>query len=58
MVVVNVWWSGCAPCRVEAPMLVDAADELAGDATIVGIDIRNSRDDGLAFERGLGIPYP
>jgi thiol-disulfide isomerase/thioredoxin len=58
VVVVNVWWSGCGPCRVEAPMLVDAADELAGDATIVGIDIRNSRDDGLAFERGLGISYP
>jgi thiol-disulfide isomerase/thioredoxin len=58
VVVVNVWWSGCGPCRVEAPMLVDAADELAGDATIVGIDIRNSKEDGLAFERGLGVSYP
>jgi len=58
VVVVNVWWSGCGPCKVEAPMLEDAADELAGDATIVGIDIRNSKEDGLAFERGLDISYP
>jgi thiol-disulfide isomerase/thioredoxin len=58
VLVVNVWWSGCGPCRVETPMLVDAADELAGDATIVGIDIRDSREDALAFERGLEVPYP
>ena len=59
VVVVNVWGSGCGPCRAEAPMLVDAADELAGDATIVGIDIRDSsKDNALAFERGLGVPYP
>jgi thiol-disulfide isomerase/thioredoxin len=58
VVVVNVWWSGCGPCRVEAPLLEDAADELADDATIVGIDIRNSKEDGLAFERGMGVSYP
>ncbi len=58
VVVVNVWWSGCGPCTVEAPMLEDAVDELSGDATIVGIDIRNSKEDGLAFERGLDVTYP
>jgi thiol-disulfide isomerase/thioredoxin len=58
VVVVNVWWSGCGPCQIEAPMLVAAAEELAGDASIVGIDIRNSREDGLAFERGLEVSYP
>ncbi len=59
IVVVNVWWSGCPPCRVEAPMFVDAADELPGDGTIVGIDIRDSsRDTALAFERGFDVPYP
>jgi len=59
VVVVNVWWSGCAPCRKEAPMLVDASDELAGNGTIVGIDVRDaSKDNALAFERGFGVPYP
>jgi thiol-disulfide isomerase/thioredoxin len=59
VVVVNVWWAGCPPCRKEAPLLVDASDELAGDGTIVGIDIRDSsKDTALAFERGFDVPYP
>src|SRR5262245_26133128 len=58
VVVVNVWWSGCPPCRKEAPMLADAADELPADASIVGIDVRDSsKDNPLAFERGFGVPY-
>lgn len=55
--VVNVWWSGCGPCRSEMPMLVEAADEL--DATFVGI---NTRDPGIgtaeAFEKEVGVTYP
>jgi thiol-disulfide isomerase/thioredoxin len=59
VVVVNVWWSGCPPCRVEAPMLVEASDELPGGGTIVGIDIRDSsKDNALAFERSFDVPYP
>jgi thiol-disulfide isomerase/thioredoxin len=59
VVVVNVWWAGCPPCRKEAPLLVDAADELAGDGSIVGIDIRDSsKDNALAFERSFGVTYP
>jgi thiol-disulfide isomerase/thioredoxin len=59
VVVVNVWWSGCPPCRTEIPLLVDAAAELTGEATIVGIDVRDaSKDNALAFERGFEVPYP
>jgi thiol-disulfide isomerase/thioredoxin len=59
VVVVNVWWSGCPPCRTEAPLLVDAADELPGNGTILGINIRDSsKDNALAFERGFGVTYP
>jgi thiol-disulfide isomerase/thioredoxin len=59
VVVVNVWWAGCPPCRTEAPLLVDASDELPGDGTIVGINIRDSsKDNALAFERGFGVTYP
>jgi hypothetical protein len=32
---------------------------VVGDATIVGIDIRDDgKDNPLAFERGFGVPYP
>lgn len=60
VVVVNTWWSGCPPCRTEMPMLVEAGTELDDqDVAFVGINIRDaSRDNGLAFERSLGVDYP
>lgn len=58
-VVVNVWWSQCGPCRKEMPMLQSAAAEFAGKVTFVGVNTRdNSADNGLAFERSIGVSYP
>lgn len=58
-VVVNVWWSNCGPCRIEMPMLEEAAQELKGDVTFVGINTRdNSAANGLSFERSAGVSYP
>lgn len=57
VVVVNVWWSGCGPCRREMPMLVEASKEL--DAEFVGINIRDpSAETAIAFERDRGVDYP
>lgn len=57
VVVVNVWWSGCGPCRSEMPLLSEAAEEL--DAKFVGINVRDlSTDVALTFERELSITYP
>lgn len=63
VVVVNLWWSGCVPCRVEMPMLVDAESELANDhpgkVSFVGINIRDSAaESAAAFERDMGVDYP
>lgn len=60
VVVVNVWWSGCGPCRAEMPMLVDAEAELSADETeFVGINIRDaSPENAAAFERDLDVDYP
>ncbi len=60
VVVVNVWWSNCGPCREEMPMLVEIADESDPDATeFVGINIRdNSVESAAAFERDLDVAYP
>jgi thiol-disulfide isomerase/thioredoxin len=58
-VVVNVWWSGCGPCRTEMPLLQQASTELAGKAAFLGINTRDSSpDNGLAFERSVGATYP
>jgi thiol-disulfide isomerase/thioredoxin len=59
VVVMPVWGSWCAPCREEAPMLAEAARDLADDGVVfLGID---SRDPNTAqvkrFEERFDIPY-
>lgn len=64
VVVVNMWWTGCGPCRAEMPMLVEAeselgADDAGGDVAFVGINIRDlSTETAAAFERERGVEYP
>lgn len=51
-VLVNLWASWCLPCRQEAPVLDDFYRRERGhDATVVGINVQDNRDDALAFLR-------
>lgn len=58
-VVVSVWGSWCVECVQEAPLVTEAANDLAGQAQFVGIDIR---DPGLAqgqgYVRTFDVPFP
>ena len=65
--VVNFWGSWCAPCRSEAPFLVEAVEHFAEqneqpgaelDVAFVGVNIRDTVDAALAFEDRYGIAYP
>ena len=58
VVVVNVWGSWCTECRAEAPKLVDAVSRFPSGTDVLGVDIRDSKDNALAYERGYGIDYP
>ncbi|WP_418060517.1 TlpA disulfide reductase family protein [Pimelobacter simplex] len=60
VVVINVWWSGCGPCRAEMPMLVEAEKELGKDnVSFLGINIRDlAPETAEAFERDRGVGYP
>jgi thiol-disulfide isomerase/thioredoxin len=59
VVVVNVWYASCKPCRNEAPDLQKAATELAGSGVkFLGLNIRDDPETALAFERTFAITYP
>jgi thiol-disulfide isomerase/thioredoxin len=60
VVVINVWWSNCPPCRKEAPELVEVANATTGpDVAFVGIDVRDSSiDASKGYERTFDIPFP
>ncbi|GAA2131304.1 TlpA disulfide reductase family protein [Nocardioides bigeumensis] len=58
-VVVNVWGSWCAACRIETPDLLEAEEELEGVAEFVGINSRDtSTAQALSYERRAGITFP
>ncbi len=53
---VNIWASWCGPCRLEHPIIVDLKAQKP-DLQIVGINIRDKKDNALAFLNELGNPY-
>lgn len=59
VVVLNIWYAACGPCRVEAPDLVALAGELEPQGVrFVGLNIRDDAPGALAFEQTFGVPYP
>ncbi|WP_308808256.1 TlpA family protein disulfide reductase [Isoptericola cucumis] len=59
VVVVNTWYAGCAPCRAEAPELVDLANEREADGVrVLGINTEDEAGAAEAFQRTFEVPYP
>ncbi|MFD5598999.1 TlpA family protein disulfide reductase [Leucobacter sp. NPDC058333] len=57
--VVNFWYAGCAPCRVEAPDLVEAYDEFSSQGVqFVGVNTRDQVAQAQQFSEEFGIEYP
>lgn len=57
VVVLNFWFAGCPPCRVEAPDLVAFHDDYP-DVHMLGVNPRDDDGAAQAFVRNFGIPYP
>jgi len=59
VVVVNTWYAGCAPCRAEAPDLVELATTRAADGVrVLGINTEDDAGTAQAFQRTYEVPYP
>lgn len=57
VVLLNTWYAGCAPCRAEAPTLVEVANT-RDDVQLVGINGTDDAGTAQAFERTFEVPYP
>jgi len=55
--VVNFWYAGCPPCRLEAPDLAALSVEYP-DVPFVGVNTQDAADVALVFAQKFGIPYP
>lgn len=56
--ILNFWYAACAPCRIEAPHMVELNKEFGDKAQFIGINVRDEKDAAEAFERNFGIKYP
>mgnify|MGYP001235047314 CR=1 FL=1 len=57
VVVLNFWYAGCPPCRVEAPDLEAVHLEYADRVTFLGVNIRDAAETAASFEREFGVTY-
>ncbi|WP_170285948.1 TlpA family protein disulfide reductase [Nocardioides rubriscoriae] len=55
---INLWYSGCGPCRREMPVLQQFHDTYADQVPIVGIDIETYPDYAISFADEVGATYP
>ncbi|WP_431522601.1 TlpA family protein disulfide reductase [Microbacterium esteraromaticum] len=57
--VVNFWYAGCGPCRLEAPDL-EAVWQMhqKDDVAFIGVNIYDQPATALAFAETYGITYP
>ena len=69
--VVDVWYAGCAPCRVEAPILEEVSQSFGvgeqaqgetavenPDVAFVGVNVRDQAGTAASFEQTYGVSYP
>ncbi|WP_405133027.1 TlpA family protein disulfide reductase [Nocardia sp. NBC_01388] len=59
VVLINVWGSWCAPCRMETPELEQVfAETQSLGVQFLGIDVRDSKQAAQDFVTARGVTYP
>jgi thiol-disulfide isomerase/thioredoxin len=55
--VINFWYSGCAPCKKEMPLLGATAAELDGEVRFVGVNTLDGADRAREFATDYDADY-
>ncbi|MFE4949024.1 TlpA family protein disulfide reductase [Leifsonia sp. NPDC056665] len=59
VLVVNFWYAGCPPCRVEAPDLESLSQKYASQGvSFLGVNLYDSASTAASFEQDKGVTYP
>lgn len=59
VLVLNIWYASCAPCRKEAPQLAAIAKAYSAKGVqFLGINVRDEAGPARAFEKNFSVPYP
>lgn len=57
--VMNFWYAGCAPCRIEMPELIQLQTEFLPEGVqFIGVNVRDSAETSLAFARRIDMNFP
>ena len=57
--VMNFWYAGCAPCRIEMPELIELQTEFLPEGVqFIGVNVRDSAETSLAFARRIEMNFP
>lgn len=57
LVVVNLWYASCPPCRKEAPVLNEVASKFADDAEFLGVNVRDGKAAAEGFTKTFDVKY-
>ena len=55
--VINFWYAGCPPCRLEAKDLKDVSERYT-DVPFLGVNVSDTAANALNFGKEFGITYP
>jgi thiol-disulfide isomerase/thioredoxin len=59
VLVVNFWYAGCPPCRVEAPGLEELSQKYAAQGVaFLGVNLYDSAQTAESFEKEKSVTYP
>lgn len=59
LLVINVWYAACPPCRKEAPDLQAIHEDYSADGVaFLGVNVRDQAGPAQSFEKTYGITYP